>query len=176
MTWKSHIAIATALTLPFNPAAIPAAALGATAPDWLEWVLKFFGHEFPHRGATHYLIWPLAIIAASFIIDWHGLVFWFGVGYLSHWLADALTIAGVPISPKDKHKVHLLGGKLRTGDTAEYVLSFGLLAASAMISGDVLTYLDGGHHFNKYHMDYDYLEEVGIIDHKEAVETRFKLF
>jgi inner membrane protein len=38
MTWKSHIAIATAVTLPFNPMAIPVAALGSTAPDWSEWI------------------------------------------------------------------------------------------------------------------------------------------
>ena len=42
MTWKSHIAIATAVTLPFNPMAIPVAVLGSTAPDWSEWILKFF--------------------------------------------------------------------------------------------------------------------------------------
>jgi len=43
MTWKSHIAIAIACAIPFNPALIPVASLGATAPDWSEWVLKFFG-------------------------------------------------------------------------------------------------------------------------------------
>ena len=54
MTWKSHIAIATACTIPFNPALIPAATLGATAPDQSEWVLKFFGVDVQHRGVAHY--------------------------------------------------------------------------------------------------------------------------
>jgi len=43
MTWKSHIAIATAVTIPFNPSALGVAILGSTAPDWSEWILKFFG-------------------------------------------------------------------------------------------------------------------------------------
>ena len=59
MTWKSHIAIATAITLPFNPMAVPVAVLGSTAPDWSEWILKFFGIRVQHRGATHYLYIPL---------------------------------------------------------------------------------------------------------------------
>ena len=54
MTWKSHIAIATACAIPFNPALIPAAALGSTAPDWSEWVLKFFGVQVQHKEMIHY--------------------------------------------------------------------------------------------------------------------------
>ena len=59
MTWKSHIAIATAITLPFNPMLIPAAAIGSTAPDWSEWILKFFGITVEHRGFTHYVYIPI---------------------------------------------------------------------------------------------------------------------
>jgi inner membrane protein len=76
MTWKSHIAIATAIALPFNPMAIPIAVIGSTAPDWSEWVLKFFGIRVQHRGATHYLYIPLLIIAFSFIFDYKNLIFW----------------------------------------------------------------------------------------------------
>jgi len=75
MTWKSHMAIATAVTMPFNPMAIPVALAGSTAPDWTEWILKFFGIRVQHRGATHYLYIPLLIIAFSFIAGFKSLKF-----------------------------------------------------------------------------------------------------
>jgi len=61
------------------------------------------------------------------------MIFWFGIGYLTHWVADSMTISGVPISPYDKHKIHLFGGKLRTGDMGEYIISFSLLAVAVFI-------------------------------------------
>ncbi len=134
MTWKSHIAIATAVTIPFNPSVLMASVLGSTAPDWSEWVLKFFNIKVEHRGATHYLIVPLAIIIFSFIFDFRDMVFWFGVGYFSHWFADSLTISGVPLSPWDTSRVHFFGGKLKTGDMMEYIISFSLLAMSVTVA------------------------------------------
>jgi len=101
MTWKSHIAIASAVVLPFNPAMLPMSILGSTAPDWSEWILKFFGIKVQHRGATHYIIIPLAFIAFSFLFDFRGMIFWFGIGYFTHWFADSLTISGVPLTPYD---------------------------------------------------------------------------
>ena len=56
MKWASHIAVAAALTIPINPAALPFSALGATAPDWLEFALKIFGIKVKHRGVTHQLL------------------------------------------------------------------------------------------------------------------------
>jgi len=180
MTWKSHIAIASAITIPFNPALLPVAVLGSTAPDWIEWVLKFFGYRVQHRGATHYLIIPLAIIMISFGIDFKNILFWFGIGYLTHWVADSMTISGVPVSPRDRHKIHLFGGKLRTGDIGEYIISFGFLAVSLAIFNPALQKLMNSNDevmiFNKYFIDYNDLEEKKIIDEKTALEKRFKLF
>ncbi|EJT7847567.1 hypothetical protein N3136_004854, partial [Salmonella enterica subsp. enterica serovar Typhimurium] len=87
MTWKSHLAIGTAISLPFSPFGTPLAMLGSTAPDWIEWILKFFGIHVKHRGETHFLIIPLSIIIISFVIDFNNFLFWFGMGYLSHWIA-----------------------------------------------------------------------------------------
>ncbi|MDD2782391.1 metal-dependent hydrolase [Sulfuricurvum sp.] len=176
MTWKSHTAIAIAIALPFSPASLPAVIIGATAPDWLEYVAKFFGVHVKHRQETHYLIIPIMLIALSFLIDFRAILFWFGIGYLSHWFADSLTITGVPITPNDKHKIHLLGGKIKTGEPLEYIVAFGLLIASVSISSNAIELLNQEHGFNKYHMDYGYLQKNGIIDNKEALETRFKLF
>jgi len=175
MTWKSHTAIAAAITLPFNPALIPAAALGATAPDWLEWIVKFFGIRVEHRKETHYLIIPIIIIIISFFMDFRGIIFWFGIGYLTHWVADSLTITGVPIAPYARYRIHLLGGKIRTGDITEYIISFSLLLLSfIMFKPNIAT--ANNNIFNPYNMNYKELNKKKIIDNKTMLENRFKLF
>ena len=180
MTWKSHIAIASAVTIPFNTALLPIAILGSTAPDWSEWILKFFNIRVQHRGATHYLIIPLAIIAFSFIFDFKNIIFWFGIGYLTHWIADSMTISGVPISPRDRHRIHIFGGTIRTGDMPEYIISFSLLACSLLIFNPLKQYVNEDKNeplkFNVYYMDYKELYEKKIIDEKEYLDHRFKLF
>ena len=86
MTWKSHTAIATACAMPFNPTAVPAAILGVIAPDRMKWILKFFGVHVWHRGFTHYLYISVLIILISFAIGFKDIIFWFGVGYFTHWV------------------------------------------------------------------------------------------
>lgn len=182
MTWKSHIAIATACTIPFNPSALPVAILGSTAPDWSEWVLKFFGISVQHRGATHYFIVPLAIIIFSFFFDFRDLFFWFGVGYMTHWFADSLTISGVPLSPWDNSRIHFFGGKLKTGEILEYIISFSLLAMSVTIAKPMLEAVynfddeEKIHIYRVFSMDYHKLNKENIIDNKELLERRFKFF
>jgi len=179
MTWKSHTAIATALILPFNPALIPIASLGATAPDWLEYVLKFFGVEVEHRKETHYLIVPLIIIAISLIIDFKSFLFWFGIGYFSHWFADSLTRTGVPLSPWDNHRIHFFGGKLTTGEPLEYIISFAFLGVIILIFKGNLIELNnqnGVYKFEVYNNNYQKMYDEKIIDEKEYKENRFKFF
>lgn len=180
MTWKSHSAIASAIIIPFNPSLLPVAILGSTAPDWLEYVLNFFGVKVKHRGATHYLIIPLAIIIFSFIFDFKNIIFWFGISYLTHWIADALTISGVPLSPYDKNKINLFGGRLKTGEITEYILSFSLLGISLLIFNPIIHLYKNNEEtpvdFNVYYMDYKDLYEKKIIDEKIYKEKRFKLF
>jgi len=174
MTWKSHMAIATAVTIPFNTLGVPFSILGSTAPDWSEGILKLLGHHVEHRGATHYLIVPLAIIAISFVFDYHGFLFWFGVGYFTHWFADSLTISGVPISPNARHRIHFFGGKLRTGDPVEYFISFGfLLIVLMMVKPNLDDVKDDVYKFNPYFFEYGKLYEKRIIDEKEYREKRF---
>ncbi len=182
MTWKSHIAIASAVTLPFNPVMLVVANLGATAPDWMEWVLKFFNIKVVHRGATHYFIVPLFIILFSFIFDFRDMIFWFGIGYFTHWFADSLTISGVPLTPWDTSRVHFFGGKLKTGDMMEYIISFSLLAMSVTIAKPIInTFYNFGTEvgtstFKVFSMDYQKLNDENIIDNAELLEKRFKFF
>ena len=182
MTWKSHTAIASAVILPFNPSLLVVANLGATAPDWLEWILKFFDIKVAHRGSTHYLIVPVGIILFSFIFDFRDMIFWFGIGYFTHWFADSLTISGVPLSPWDTSRVHFFGGKLKTGDMMEYIISFSLLAVSVTIAKPMIESVynfsndNNQTKFNKFSMDYQKLNDNNVIDNKELLEMRFKFF
>jgi inner membrane protein len=176
MTWKSHSAIATAITLPFNVMGIVPATIGATAPDWIEYILNFLGFRVEHRRETHYLIVPLFIIILSFFIDYKNFIFWFGIGYLSHWFADGLTVSGVPVAPNSRHKIHFFGGSIRTGEPKEYVISFSFLLVSFLIfNSNILNYKQN-ENFNVYKMDYKQLYEKKIIDEKEYKENRFKFF
>jgi len=183
MTWKSHTAIATAVVLPFNPTLLVVTNLGATAPDWIEYILKFFGITVEHRGETHYLMIPVLLIIFSFFFDYKGIIFWFGIGYFTHWFADSLTISGVPISPWDNSKVHFFGGKIRTGEMMEYIISFSLLAMSVTIAKPLIensiSYLSDDNStksFNAFSIDYHDLNKKHIIDNSELLENRFKFF
>jgi len=179
MTWKSHIAIATAVCLPFNPAMLSVSILGSTAPDWSEWILKFFGIKVQHRGATHYVIIPLLFIAFSFIWDFKDMIYWFGIGYFTHWFADSLTISGVPLTPYDNSRIHFFGGKLKTGEMLEYIIAFSLLAISITIAKPVLNNFinpEEENSFSVFSMDYEDLNSKGIIDNQEYLEKRFKFF
>lgn len=177
MTWKSHTAIALGCTLPFNPIGIPFALLGSTAPDWSEWILKFFGINVAHRGFTHYLYIPIILIILGLIF--HKFLFWFGIGYLTHWFADSLTRMGVPISQWDNHRVHFFGGKIVTGQPLEYIVSFTFLFISIAISqSSILHTIKGDREetFNAYYTEYAELYDKSIIDEKTYKMNKFKLF
>ena len=180
MTWKSHIAIASAVTLPFNPYMLPFSVLGSTAPDWSEFILKFFGIRVQHRGATHYLYIPILIIIIGIVTTYP--VMWFGIGYLTHWIADSMTISGVPLSQYDKHRIHFFGGKIRTGESLEYMIAFGLLALSITITQPSLQMFKENNdelkirEFNAFYIDYKNLYENHIIDEKTYRQHRWKFF
>ncbi|EAH5044214.1 metal-dependent hydrolase [Campylobacter coli] len=179
MKWVNHCAIAAAITLPFNPSALPVALAGATAPDWLEWLLKAFGIPVKHRRETHYLSYILIALGFSFLLSEFSTFFlWFMIAYLSHWVCDALTITGVPISPLSKNNTTLFGGRIRTGEPKEYLLCFGILFFSLYIFSPSITnfLIQKQIQFNVYFMDYKRLNELSIIDNKEYLEKRFKFF
>ena len=132
--------------IPIGPVlCIGAAILGALAPDldaaesqlqselgeaglMLSNWLQSFGVE--HRGLTHYGVTTLGVMSVSGLLGWWlgygdvGLAF--GLGYLSHILADSLTIAGTPLLwPLQKEKnFHLLPRalRIRTGGPVEPLL------------------------------------------------------
>ncbi|WP_457754941.1 metal-dependent hydrolase, partial [Thermovibrio ammonificans] len=133
MRWPAHVGIAWGLTAPFCPSL--AVLAGATAPDWLEFILEASGRRVEHRWETHFLaVWGLAVLFFGFLLSAvHFLVFhlfWFAVGGFLHVVCDALTVSGVPLWWGSRHRYTILGGKLRTGEPTEFVLALAVLAIS----------------------------------------------
>ena len=129
MRWFNHILIAAAPTALIAPRLVPVAILGATAPDWLEWLAKLARQPLPHRGPTHWVAaWLVGLVAGVLLPDpAAGIVVAFAWGGLSHVLADSLTVSGVPFSPASERRFHLMGGRLRTGGAGEYGVSWGVV-------------------------------------------------
>ena len=91
-----------------------------------------------HRGLTHYGITAGLVAAGAWLIgrqfgyDDVGLAF--GLGYLSHILADAMTQHGVPLWGPLPGRFHLLPKplRLRTGSPAETLVFMVLTLALAV--------------------------------------------
>ena len=106
----------------------------------LRWVVaipfNLFAKIVPHRGPTHWLVTAaVVVVAVAYISELFGLPpvvpVAFGAGYLSHLLADAVTVAGVPLlGPLSGRSVRFLPKPiaLRTGGAAEYVFVSFLMA------------------------------------------------
>jgi inner membrane protein len=174
MKWVNHMLIAGAIAVPFNPAGAVTAVIGATAPDWLEYVLKVLGvRGIKHRGVTHYFVYWVIGVFATFFIDWHGLIFWFAFGGMSHILCDALTVSGVPFGPWSDSRFHLFGGRIRTGQPTEYFVALFVVVVVAFFM----------HLHNPTQMGfipffydwYSYYEE-GLIDASELKRNRLNFF
>ena len=108
-------------------------------------LLTLFGVR--HRGLTHYGLTAMLILIISSLLGWRlgyadvGVAF--GLGYLSHLLADALTLSGVPLLWPFSGKVHLLPRplRIRTGGPAEQVIFVGL---SVIVLGLLVNLLPPG--------------------------------
>ena len=178
MKWINHSIIAGATTAIINPFLVPIAIIGSTAPDWIETIAnKVFGARWQHRQETHYLIvWLSLALFFALVWDFKGILTAFCYGGLTHILADSLTVAGVPFAPNSNNRFHLFGGRLRTGDSQEYIVSFTVLIISF-----ILIYLMGGFesdssHFVPFFYDWQQYYQDGIIDASEYKANRFRIF
>lgn len=176
MKWISHGAIGGTSAAIINPLYAPAAILGATAPDWLEWVLNGLGFGVQHRKETHYLIlWVslfiLALSVASWL-PWGDFLAAFMWGGFTHIITDALTVQGVPFSPTSRRRFHLFGGRLKTGSVQEYVIAFSLSAAFVLLAMQFHRATPGG--FAPYFYDWNGAYESGTIDAYEWKQNRWK--
>jgi len=176
MKWISHSAIGGTTAAIVNPIYAPAAILGATAPDWLEWVFNALGFGVTHRKETHYLVvWVVAFGLSLWTLDlpFADMVAAFLWGGVTHILTDALTVQGVPFSPTSRRRFHLFGGRLRTGSVQEYVIA-GSLSAVFVLIGFQLHKSSNGSDFMPYFYDWNGAYEGGIIDAYEWKQNRWK--
>lgn len=175
MKWFNHLAIAGATTAVMNPALVPVAFLGSTAPDWMERLLKRLGKPVKHRTITHYVLaWALAFAFALVLWDFHGLLAAFAWGGLSHVLADSLTVMGVPFSPHSDRRFHLFGGRLRTGDAGEYGIAWGIVALCLLLA--LLFKPHSGSGWYPFFYDWAGLYQSGVVDAKEWKDNRLRFF
>lgn len=103
---------------------------------------KTFKWLMKHRGFMHTLIPPALILlmaSASEFVYWRFTFFGLGIGYLSHLLADMLTVEGCPILfPLSKANIRLL--KLKTKNFSTWIAALALAGAPVVL---VILYLEG---------------------------------
>lgn len=177
MRWWAHLAIGGALGATFGgPAALPAALVGSTAPDWLEWCAQRLGgrRRVKHRGATHYLAVWLALAPGLALLPgpW-SLAAWFAWGGLAHVCADALTVSGVPVGPWSDRRVHFAGGRIRTGGLGEW-LAVALVCGGCLGAG-YLTHAGEGWRPYQWAPWGDWAE-AGLIDRSEWRANRWRVW
>lgn len=175
MKWISHMAIAASICAVFNPVAVPAALLGSTAPDWFEYVKRAARRDryVKHRGSTHYLAgWVAAMLMAHLVWDWGGWVFWFAAGGAMHWFCDALTVTGAPVGPWSDRRVTLFGGKVKTGDASEYMIT-GLIVGVCVLLIVMRGSTPGG--FIPFFYEWSDMYKRGLIDGSEWRLNRFNV-
>ncbi len=176
MKWFNHIAIAASTAAVVSPPLVPIAILGATAPDWLERLHKLTtGQALRHRGPTHYVImWILGVVAGLTLYDFHGIITAFFYGGLTHVIADSFTVTGVPFSPLSDRRFHLFGGRLRTGNPGEYLVSGSIVVVCAIIAIATRHYSESS--YAPFFFDYPEYYEKGLIDASEWKANRFRFF
>lgn len=102
---------------------------------------KWMAH---HRGLMHTLIPPVILLVLCFVSDypvWRWTFIGLFIGYLSHLIADMLTVEGCPILwPITTNNIRIL--KLKTKNASTWLAAVGLAALPV-----VLVYFSLGGHF-----------------------------
>jgi inner membrane protein len=177
MRWVSHTLIGASVCAVWQPALTPWAVLGATAPDWLEWL---GGAHLPvrrviHRGLLHNLLAWLLLWAGGWLLDpWGMPVMAFGLGGVLHWLCDAMTVTGAPLTWWSQHRSTLFGGRLRQGSKTERGLAFGVALACAVLW--MPRWAAGPQEFSLFWMPWQRHYQSGLIDAAEWRRHRFTPF
>jgi inner membrane protein len=95
--------------------------------------LRFFTR---HRGVTHWLVLPVLCIGLARLYELPKL-WWFGLGYATHILADATTRAGVALfGPFSLQAISF--SKFKVGSRLEYLLQILLLIVVLYFGFDLL--------------------------------------
>lgn len=176
MMWRTHIILGVTVPIivgDFGGAVV--GAIGSIAPDWMEQIPRLFGgRKVAHRTTTHILVYWIGVVLVGLsITHLSTMPLWFAVGGLSHVVADMFTPMGVPIFPTQKHRTNILGGAVRTGSMAEYVVM------GACLLTITLALRGGGVRDNGYlpfFPDYYHKYDTGVIDAYELKQNRLRFF
>jgi inner membrane protein len=101
--------------------------------EFISAVLNFF---YGHRGFIHSPLLAFSIFALGGYLEQPWLE-WFGIGYASHLLGDAMTAGGIPLwSPFSDERVSL--ASMRTGSRQEYAVAVGMLLFTCVFGWGLL--------------------------------------
>ncbi len=118
---------------PRSTASNPAGLFSKLVPRWVRDLINIpfqaistaLRSVFGHRGATHYLLWPIIFIGLGWYLQ-NPLLAWFGWGYLWHELADWITRMGIPaFGPVYRKNFSILPRlfRLKTGGPVEGLIT-----------------------------------------------------
>ena len=107
--------------------------------------------------------------------DFRVLLGVFAWGGLSHVLADSFTVTGVPFSPFSDRRFHLFGGRLRTGDSGEYGVAWGIVGVCVVLALLFKPH-SGGSGWYPFFYDWNGMYQSGVVDAKEWKDNRLKFF
>lgn len=170
----NHAAQTGAITAVIDPGLVPVAILGATAPDWLEWVIGAIrGYPVKHRTTTHVLLsWVVLAVFFGVLWDFNNYGLAFAIGGICHWMQDAVTITGVPVTWWSDRRTTLLGGRLRTGAVGEYVVS----AVVIVICAGIVSARGPERGYLPFFRNWPSLYAEGLVDGAEWRKHRFEWF
>lgn len=125
MTWVSHsiVAVSVASLVGSAPADVVVAAFASRLPDQLE-IIPFLGH----RGWSHSIaVWSVITIIVA-LMDPASVIYL--LGPLSHIVADALSISGIPVFGRRSRMIRL--PLYRTGRLSELVAVFAIAGVAIL--------------------------------------------
>jgi inner membrane protein len=123
-----------------RPGTILRQLIGRGPANLLDAVFEFISAVvnllFGHRGFIHSPLLAFSIFGLGGYLSKPWLE-WFGIGYATHLLGDALTVGGIPIwSPFSSRRVSL--SDMRTGSRQEYVFAVVMLMLTCVFGWRLL--------------------------------------
>ncbi len=179
----NHYIIGGATCYVFNPPLIPVALIGSVAPDYIEYILNApifqqvrknnrLGGVIKHRTTTHILMyWLVLVLFAWLVWDFRAILFWFGVGGLTHVITDGLSPSGIPLTPFSMNRSSFLGGRVLLGTPVEYAIAIIYLIVCVFVAQSFSSQLGFVPFFYNWADEYN----KGLIDGYEWKINRFKL-
>ena len=99
-------------------------------------------------------------------------MFWFAAGGAIHWFCDALTVSGAPVGWWSDRRVTLFGGKVKTGDSNETIITILIVVVCGVLIWGRASSDDG---FIPFFFEWADYYRGGLIDGREWKLNRFNV-